>query len=65
MTMARKDYVVPTICVVEMEVMSIMAGSTKMNDAGSEGRYSGVEHGGASIADAPERIYFDYNYDEE
>ena len=42
-----------------------MAGSTKMNDAGSEGRYSGAEYGGASIADAPERIYFDYNYDEE
>lgn len=64
MTMERKEYIVPAILAIEMAGTSIMAGSG-VNEAGDKGVVSPVDKYGASSADAPERIYFDYNYDEE
>lgn len=62
--MERKEYIVPAILAIEMAGTSIMAGSG-VNENGGKGVASPVERYGASYADAPERIYFDYNYDEE
>lgn len=64
MTMERKEYIVPAILAIEMAGTSIMAGSG-VDEVGGKGVASPVDKYGASYADAPERIYFDYNYDEE
>ena len=64
MTMERKEYIAPAILAIEMAGTSIMAGSG-VDENGGKGVASPVDKYGASSADAPERIYFDYNYDEE
>lgn len=62
--MKRKLYIKPSITTVEIETMSIMAGS--IGDGGGTGNIGDLEPGyGGSGHFAPSRIYFDsWEYDD-
>ena len=62
--MNRKLYIKPSITAVEIEAMSIMAGS--IGDGGGTGNIGDLEPGyGGSGHFAPSRIYFDsWEYDD-
>lgn len=62
--MKRKLYIKPSITTVEIEAMSIMAGS--IGDGGGTGNIGDLEQGyGGSGHFAPSRIYFDsWEYDD-
>lgn len=62
----KKYYIKPSVATMEIETTSIMAGSTGVNDDGSQGDIGNPLSGDGSISKhASSRIYFDsWEYDD-
>lgn len=63
----KKYYIKPSIATMEIEATSIMAGSTGVNDDGSQGGIDNPKPGDGSISKhVSSRIYFDsWGYDDD